>query len=133
MLKILILEEVGGQYIKLYKNSIEEVILPKREYAILSSIVNSDSNIKPGINLVETTNITEIAGINTKEFKKAYKYVDALGGTVNDWSKRAGKIESDKYIFDIHWVQGTNGVMTEWKIKNKKLKEGIINESKIYW
>ncbi len=109
------------------------MILPKREYAILSSIVNSDSNIKPGINLVETTNITEIAGINTKEFKKAYKYVDALGGTVNDWSKRAGKIESDKYIFDIHWVQGTNGVMTEWKIKNKKLKEGIINESKIYW
>lgn len=73
----------------------------------------------------EITNIKEIAGINSNEFRNAEKYVKLYGGQKEDWSKRVGKIESDKYIFDIHWVQGNNGIMTEWKISNKTLKEGI--------
>ena len=40
-----------------YNNS-ETIKLPKQEFAILSGIINSDSNIKPGINYVETTNAT---------------------------------------------------------------------------
>lgn len=40
-----------------YNNS-ETIKLPKQEFAILSGIINSDSNIKPGINYVETTNVT---------------------------------------------------------------------------
>lgn len=73
----------------------------------------------------EITNIIEIAGKDTKEFRIADWYVQKYGGTVSDWSKRAGKIESDKYIFDIHWVQSKNGIICDWKIKNKTLKEGI--------
>ncbi len=73
---------------------------------------------------VDITHIIEIAGENSKTFRNASKYVDLYGGSISDWSKRAGKIESDKYTFDIHWVQGKNGIMTEWKIKNKTLKEG---------
>lgn len=73
----------------------------------------------------EITNIVEIAGKCSKEFRNANKYVKLYGGKLQDWSKRAGKIESDKYVFDIHWVQGENGIFTEWKIKNKKLKGGI--------
>lgn len=73
----------------------------------------------------EITNVTEIAGVNSKEFRNAGKYVNLYGGKKEDWSKRAGKIESDKYIFDIHWVQGENGIMTEWKISSKTLKGGI--------
>ena len=73
----------------------------------------------------EITNIVEVAGKNSSEFRNANKYVELYGGNLQEWSKRAGKIESAKYIFDIHWVQGENGVLTEWKIKNKKLKGGI--------
>lgn len=73
----------------------------------------------------EITNIIEIAGKNSKEFRNANKYVELYGGKLQEWSKRAGKIESDKYIFDIHWVQGENGIFTDWKIKNKNLKGGI--------
>lgn len=73
----------------------------------------------------EITNIVKIAGKNSKEFRNANKYVKLYGGKLQDWSKRAGKIESDKYVFDIHWVQGENGIFTEWKIKSKKLKGGI--------
>ena len=40
-----------------YNNS-ETIKLLKQEFAILSGIINSDSNIKPGINYVETTNAT---------------------------------------------------------------------------
>lgn len=71
------------------------------------------------------THIKEIAGSNSKTFRNAKKYVDIYGGKIDDWSKRVGKIESDKYVFDIHWVQGNNGIMTEWKIANKTLKEGM--------
>ncbi len=72
----------------------------------------------------EITNIVTIAGDTAKTFRNAKKYVELYGGTVSDWSKRAGKIESDKYIFDIHWVQNKNGLMFEWKLKNKTLKGG---------
>lgn len=72
----------------------------------------------------EITNIVEIAGKNSKEFRNADKYVQLYGGNLQEWSKKAGKIESDKYVFDIHWVQGENGIFTEWKIKNKRLKGG---------
>lgn len=70
----------------------------------------------------EITNIVEIAGRNSKEFRNANQYVELYGGKLQDWSK---KIESDKYVFDIHWIQGKNGIFTEWKIKNKNLKGGI--------
>lgn len=51
-------------------NNAKELKLPKQEYAILSGIVNSDSNIKPGINKVETTNAQyEIYFKETGEFK----------------------------------------------------------------
>ena len=40
-----------------YNNS-ETIKLLKQEFAILSGIINSDSNIKPRINYVETTNAT---------------------------------------------------------------------------
>ena len=70
----------------------------------------------------EITNIVEIAGENSKEFRNAGKYTKLYGGKNNDWSKRVGKIESDKYIFDIHWVQSKNGILCDWKIKNKSLK-----------
>lgn len=73
----------------------------------------------------EITSIIEIAGKNSKEFRNAKKYVELYDGKLQEWSKRAGKIESDKYIFDIHWVQGENGIFTDWKIKNKNLKGGI--------
>lgn len=72
----------------------------------------------------EITSVIEIAGKNSKEFRNANKYVKLYGGKPQEWSKRAGKIESDKYIFDIHWVQGENGIFTDWKIKNKNLKGG---------
>ena len=37
-------------------NDVKDITLPIRESGILRHIINSDSNIKPGLNYVETTN-----------------------------------------------------------------------------
>jgi len=45
------------------------------------------------------------------------------GGKPEDWKKKVGKIESDKYIFDIHWYElngyELNGKQYEMKLKNR--------------
>ena len=42
--------------------------------------------------------------------------------------EKVGKIESDKYIFDVHQVEHDKYGKYDFKLKGKTL-----NESKIYW
>lgn len=37
------------------------------------------------------------------------------------WEKKVGKIESDKYIFDVHWYE-KEGEQYKVKVKNRKIK-----------
>lgn len=73
-----------------YNNVIEEK-LNKREYAILRSIINSDSNIKPGINYVEVTNgryTVYYKGFD--DFKVMSRKVDADAGRINKRNDTTG-------------------------------------------
>lgn len=55
---------------------------------------------------------------NTHGFTTIKKY----GGKSGDWSKQAVKIESQKYIFDIHFYKkGKNQYMA--KVKSRKEKD----------
>lgn len=66
--------------------------------------------------------VRTIAGKGSKTvFRNAQRYVDKYGGTIDDWSKKVGKVESDKYIFDIHWYE-KDGIQYDAKIKNRKEK-----------
>ena len=66
--------------------------------------------------------VRTIAGKGRKTvFRNAQRYVDKYGGTIDDWSKKVGKVESDKYIFDIHWYE-KDGIQYDAKIKNRKEK-----------
>lgn len=47
------------------------------------------------------------------------RLVDTYGGKADEWQKRAGKVTSDKYIFDLHWYE-SDGVQYEVKLKNRK-------------
>lgn len=47
------------------------------------------------------------------------RLVDTYGGIADEWQKRAGKVTSDKYIFDLHWYE-SEGVQYEVKLKNRK-------------
>ena len=70
------------------------------------------------------TSTTQIAGKGTsKYFRNAQKYVDKYGGNSSEYIKVAGKIESQKYIFDIHFVKNTStNKEYDYKISNKKVK-----------
>lgn len=69
------------------------------------------------------TNIKTIAGAGVK---RKIDMVDVLirdyGGSVEQWKKKVGKVESDQYIFDVHWYE-RNGVQYQAKIKHIKEKE----------
>lgn len=67
----------------------------------------------------EVTDVHIIAGKGTStQFRDAGKKTEIYGGNINAWQKKVGKIESERYIFDIHWIENA-GRMYEFKIKNK--------------
>ena len=47
-----------------------------------------------------------IAGAGSEKELRVEKYlISQYGGSVGEWQKRVGKIESAKYIFDVHWYE----------------------------
>lgn len=68
-------------------------------------------------------NVHIIAGNGTQTvFRSANKYAQVYGGKAQEWTKRVGKIESDKYVFDIHWVEHNKYGKYDFKMKGKTLK-----------
>lgn len=83
------------------------------------TIGNEKSFIPTGA-LFETTKT--IAGKGSKTiFRHAQDYADMYGGSSSDWSKKVGKIESEKYVFDVHWVE-KDGIQYDAKVKTRKKK-----------
>lgn len=69
------------------------------------------------------SNVHIIAGNETLTvFRSANKYAKKYGGEAQEWTKKVGKIESDKYIFDIHWVEHNKYGKHDFKLKGKTLK-----------
>lgn len=69
------------------------------------------------------TNAHIIAGNGTQTiFRSSNKYAREYGGQAEEWMKKVGKIESDKYIFDVHWVEHDKYGKYDFKLKGKTLK-----------
>ncbi len=69
----------------------------------------------------EITNVKTIAGKGSKVIlRKAKDLAEKYGGNAEDWQKKVGKIESDKYIFDVHWYEGVDKKQYHAKIKSGK-------------
>lgn len=56
-----------------------------------------------------------------KAIRVESKLIEKYGGNPGEWSKRVGKIESNKYIFDVHWYE-LNDKQYEPKLKHRKEK-----------
>lgn len=69
------------------------------------------------------TKFEKVVTIAGKGSDTAIRCVDRLvedhGGKANEWQKRAGKIISAKYVFDLHWYERA-GVQYEVKLKKRK-------------
>ncbi|NBI08071.1 phage minor capsid protein [Senegalia massiliensis] len=62
-------------------------------------------------------NTKTIAGKNSnKELRDRFRLEKTYGGKAEDWDKKVGKIQSDKFIFDIHWYE-LEGKQYEVKLK----------------
>lgn len=67
--------------------------------------------------------VKTIAGANSStKLRVEERLIELYGGQTGEWEKKVGKVESDKYIFDVHWYE-LNGKQYEAKVKhggNKK-------------
>lgn len=51
-------------------------------------------------------NVRTIAGAGSKTaLRVSDKLAERYGGSAGEWKKRVGKIESGRYVFDIHWYE----------------------------
>ena len=67
--------------------------------------------------------IMTIAGYGVEEpIHCLERLMDEHGGFPDDWRKRAGKVESSKYVFDLHWYE-RDGIQYEVKLKYRKEKD----------
>ncbi|MBS6765938.1 MAG: phage minor capsid protein [Clostridium sp.] len=66
------------------------------------------------------SNVKTIAGAGSDTpLRAAHRLAEKYGGASGEWSKFAGKIESGKYIFDVHWYE-RNGKQYDAKLKVRK-------------
>lgn len=78
---------------------------------------NGEDLFIPDKTIIE--NSKTIAGKGSKtEIRVVDKLVSEFGGKPEDWKKRVGKIESDKYIFDVHWYE-LDGIQYDMKLKHR--------------
>lgn len=75
------------------------------------------------VNAKFTSTPKVIAGSGSKtKIRQIKSLTDKYGGNEEDWSKKVAKIESDKFIFDIHWYQ-RDDVQYLMKLKQRSEKQ----------
>jgi len=50
------------------------------------------------------------------------RLVHDYGGAAEQWKKRAGKVSSDQFVFDVHWYERDDGIQHEVKLKSRTEK-----------
>lgn len=84
----------------------------------LSYVWNGEKSFIP--QYAKFSNVVTIAGAGTeKAIRDIERLVDTYHIPAEEWKKRAGKVTSDKYIFDLHWYEADDGLQREVKLKNR--------------
>ena len=87
----------------------------------LDYVVNGEKMFIPQYS--KLSNVKTIAGAGSKTvLRVAERLAEKHGGSSSEWKKKVGKIESDKYMFDIHWYE-LNGKQYEAKVKERREKD----------
>ena len=68
--------------------------------------------------------VTTMAGAGTETpIRDINRLVNEYGSTADKWKKQAGKVSSDKYVFDVHWYECEDGIQHDVKLKNRTEKK----------
>lgn len=98
-----------------YKNRTKKSLRSQLDY-----IYNGEKSFIPENAEFSDTKIIAGAGSGTT-LRAANRLSEKYGGTAKEWSKFAGKIESGKYVFDVHWYE-RGGKQYDVKLKARKEK-----------
>lgn len=83
------------------------------------NINGEDGFIPTGAKFLTTKTI---AGLGSKNILRVEAgLILDYGGQVGQWKKKVGKIESDQYLFDVHWYE-LDGIQHDAKVKMRKEK-----------
>lgn len=84
----------------------------------LSYVWNGEKSFIP--RYAKFTNVVTMAGAGTDTaIRDIERLVDTYHIPAEEWKKQAGKVTSDKYIFDLHWYEADDGLQREIKLKNR--------------
>lgn len=101
--------EKWGELKRLYKDN-HNYLQSQLDY-----IYNGEKNFIPTGAVM--TSVRTIAGKGAKtELRVEENLINVFGGQYGEWRKRVGKIESERYIFDIHWYE-LDGKQYDAKVK----------------
>ena len=89
--------------------------------AQLPYIYNGEKLFVPNKTIIKSARTIAGAGSKT-DLRVEEKLVDLYGGEIGKWKKCVGKVESDKYIFDVHWYE-LNGRQYDMKLKHRSDKK----------
>lgn len=68
--------------------------------------------------------VTTMAGAGTETpIRDIDRLLNEYGSTADKWKKQAGKVSSDKYVFDVHWYECEDGIQHDVKLKNRTEKK----------
>lgn len=98
-----------------YKNRTNKSLRSRLDY-----VYNGEKNFIPVGTDITNQKIIAGAGSDTV-LRAANRLAEKYGGNAQDWSKFVGKIESDKYVFDVHWYE-RDSKMYDVKLKARKEK-----------
>ena len=88
----------------------------------LNYIYNGKKDFIPKNTVFKNKPKSIAGGGSSKPLRVEKQLIKKYGGKSGDWSKQAVKIESQKYIFDIHFYKkGKNQYMA--KVKSRKEKD----------
>ena len=67
------------------------------------------------------TNVKTIAGAGVqRKIDTIENLIGTYGGSADEWTKKVGKIESGRYLFDVHWYEKADA---QYQTKIKHMKE----------
>lgn len=111
---------------RVYIDGLGRIITPTKINKLnsqLNYVYNGEKNFIPAKAIM--TDVKIIAGEGSKKIlRECSRLSNQYGGDKLQWSKVVGKIEGEKYIFDVHWYEYKgNGKQYEIKLKNRSEKE----------
>lgn len=84
----------------------------------LSYVWDGEKNFIP--QYAKFSKVVTMAGAGTDSpIRDVNRLVSTYHIPAEEWKKQAGKVSSDKYIFDVHWYEADDGIQREVKLKNR--------------